>query len=246
MSRQIDIKSIAPLRNMVLFNGLLDRVLGRGPNLPGMATFYGPSGYGKTFSAVWGAARANARYVRLGETTTRKTMCQDIVRELGISGLPGGQLTDLVDAIVDALAETNSPLIIDEADFLVKKGLVDLARELHDRSGAPVILIGEELLPAKLGKFERTHNRMLDWVAAIPCDLRDAQQLARVYCAGVDVDDDLIGAIAKASEGRARRIGVNLHRVREKAKVMGKSRMTLADWGDEAWFTGEPPKRRVA
>ncbi|MEQ1713989.1 MAG: ATP-binding protein, partial [Hyphomicrobium sp.] len=205
-------------------------------------------GYGKTFSAIWAANRARAYYVELGETWTRKTLCQSILRELGLASMMGqGALPDLVSAIVDRLAEERDrPLIIDEADFLVKKGMIDLVREIHDKSQAPVILIGEELLPVKLQKYERTHNRMLDWVAAVPCDLKDAKQLARLYVPAVEIDDDLVAAIAKASDGRARRIAVNLERVRERAQLQGRKRMSLVDWGDEPFFTGEPPRRRAA
>lgn len=237
----------APLRNMALFMELVQRVMTRSAHLPGMACFYGHSGYGKTFSAIWAANKARAYYVELGETWTRKTLCLAILRELGLSSVAQGSLPDLVSAIVDRLAEERDrPLIIDEADFLAKKGMVDLVREIHDKSQAPVILIGEELLPIKLQRYERTHNRMLDWVAAVPCDEADARQLARLYCRGIEIGDDLIAAVAKASDGRARRIAVNFDRVRERAIMKSKTRMTLADWGNDPFFTGEPPRRRAA
>ena len=240
-------KAYAPLRNMALFYELVERVMTRSLHLPGMACFYGHSGYGKTFSAIWAANKARAYYVELGETWTRKTLCLAVLRELGLASVAQSSLPDLVSAIVDRLAEERDrPLIIDEADFLAKKGMIDLVREIHDKSQAPVILIGEELLPVKLQRFERTHNRMLDWVAAVPCDMADARQLAKLYCPGLDVDDDLVAAIAKASDGRARRIAVNLDRVRERALMKSKKRMSLADWGGDAFFTGEPPRRRAA
>ncbi|MCB1520661.1 MAG: ATP-binding protein [Hyphomicrobiaceae bacterium] len=241
------VKSYAPLRNMALFNELVERVIGRASHLPGMACFYGHSGYGKTFSAIWAANRSRAYYVELGETWTRKTLCLAILRELGLGSLGHGALPDLVSSIVDRLAEERDrPLIIDEADFLAKKGMIDLVREIHDKSQAPVILIGEELLPVKLQKFERTHNRMLDWVAAVPADIQDTRHLARIYAAGAEIADDLLAAILKASDGRARRIAVNLDRVREKAQLKGRKQLSLAEWGDAPFFTGEPPRRRAA
>lgn len=240
-------KSYAPLRNMALFYELIERVMKRDPHLPGMACFSGHSGYGKTFSAVWAANRARAFYVELGETWTRKTLCVSILRELGLPNISQSSLPDLVSAIVDRLAEERDrPLIIDEADFLAKKGMIDLVREIHDKSQAPVILIGEEMLPQKLQRFERTHNRMLDWVSAVPCDRTDTKQLVKLYAPGIDIIDDLLEAVMKASDGRARRIAVNLARIRERATLNGKSRMSLADWGSDPMFTGEPPRRRAA
>lgn len=239
--------TFAPLRNLGLFSELVDRVITRSPSLPGMACFYGHSGYGKTFSAVYAANKSRAYYVEVGETWTRKTLCHAILRELGLGGAVQGSLPDLVSSIVDRLAEERDrPLIIDEADHIVKKGMVDLVREIHDKSQAPVIWIGEELLPARLEKFERTHNRMLDWVAALPCDVADARHLARLNAPGIEIADDLINAVAKASDGRARRIAVNFDRVRERAVALGKKKMTLADWGSQPFFTGEPPRRRAA
>lgn len=236
-----------PLKNVMLFAELVDRVQSRPSHLPGMACFYGPSGYGKSRSATFGAHKAGAFYVEMDDTFTRKTLCEKVLIELGLGGSAKGSVASLMAQIVDRLAETGDrPLIIDEADFLVKKGMIDIVRAFHDKSQAPVILIGEELLPQKLQAFERAHNRMLDWVPAQPCDLEDAGLIASRMGQGVEIADDLVAAIAKASDGRVRRIMVNLEQVVARAKQRNKRRMTLADWGDAPLFTGQPPKRRAA
>jgi hypothetical protein len=49
--------AIAPLRNVGLFGELVDKVQRRAQHLPGLACFYGHSGYGKTRSAVLAANR---------------------------------------------------------------------------------------------------------------------------------------------------------------------------------------------
>lgn len=233
--------TLAPLKNVSLFQGLVDRMITRAPHLPGIACFYGYSGLGKTFSAVYAANRARAFYVEMGDTWTRRTLTDAILKELGEPGQ--GTVADRVEAIIYRLGQDcERPLIIDEADFIIKRGLVDLIREIHDKSQAPVILIGEELMPAKLQRFERTHNRMLDWVRAHPCDLDDARHLAKLYAPHVTIHDDLIARILKASAGRARRICVNIERVREQAMLLGFSEMGVSDWEGE-FFTGEPPRR---
>lgn len=237
--------NLAPLKNVVLFRGLVDRVIKRAPHLPGMACFFGHSGYGKTFSAASTANRVKAFYVEVGETWTRRTLADHIITELGLTAR--GNIGDRVALIVDRLQEDPTrPLIIDEADFVVKKGMVDLVREIHDKSQCPVILIGEELLPQKLQAYERAHNRMLDWVAAQPCDLDDAQHLARLYAPGLAISDDLLKSLVRASDGRARRICVNLERLREEAMTQGRKAMDEKTWDARNWFTGEPPKRRAA
>lgn len=236
-----------PLKNVMLFAELVDRVRHRAAHLPGMACFYGPSGYGKSRSATFGAHKAGAFYVECDDTFTRKVLCERILIELGLGGAIRGSVSTMVAQIIDRLAETQDrPLILDEADFLIKKGMIDVVRALHDKSQAPVILIGEELLPQKLQAHERAHNRMLDWVAAQPCDLEDASLIAARMASGIEIGDDLVAAIAQASGGRVRRVLVNLEQVVALAKARNKRVMRMADWGDRPFFTGEPPKRRAA
>jgi hypothetical protein len=100
------------------------------------------------------------------------------------------------------------------------------------------------MLPAKLQKFERAHNRVLDWVAAQPCNLEDTKMLTELYAPGIDFADDLLEALLSASGGRIRRICVNIERVRERAVATRAEVMSLESWGKEPFFTGEPPKRR--
>jgi DNA transposition AAA+ family ATPase len=237
--------TLAPLKNVALFQALVERVQNRAAHLPGLAVFYGHSGFGKTFSAVYAANRARAYYIEVGETWTRRTLCDAVLKELGET--PHGSVTDKVEAIVYRLGEdAERPLIIDEADFLIRRSMVDVIREIHDKSQTPVILIGEELLPSKLMKWERAHNRVLDWVAAEACDLEDARHLARLYAPEVEIEDDLLAEMLRASGGRARRICVNVERIREHAALLDLPRIDRAAWGQGQFFTGEPPKRRVA
>lgn len=61
----------------------------------------------------------------------------------------------------------------------------------------------------------------------------------------VEVADDLLDKIWKLSRGSVRRICVNLERVRQTAITRGQRKISLEDWGDEDFFTGEAPSRRV-
>ena len=239
-------REVAPLRNIGLLMELIDRVAARGPALPGMACFYGHSGYGKSTAATFAANRHSAHVVTIGDTWTRRTLCEAVLTQTGASKA-NRTLPQMMRAICDQLMEDPTrPLIIDEADYAIRKNMVDLIREMHDETGVPIIWIGEELLPVKLEKFERAHNRMLDWVAALPCDHADARHLAKKDAPGIDMSDDLIDAIVNVSGGRARRISTNFNQVREAAVAAGKKKMSLSDWGSRPFFSGEPPRRRAA
>ena len=236
-------QTIAPLKNVSLFNELMDRVVNRPPHLPGIATFHGYSGYGKSFSATYSANKYSAYYVECGHSWTQKKFCEAILNELGVTAK--GTISNKVDAIVQALAAEDAPLIIDEADFIVNKRFIELVREIHDKSGAPIILIGEELLPAKLSEWERFHNRVLDWVPAQPADVDDIKHLARLYCPEVSISEDILNNLGKVCQGRVRRACVNLDRIREFAITAGISEVTSNDIRDISLFTGQPPQRRA-
>lgn len=244
MKTEIDDRQMVPLRNMALFSTLAIKVQTRPSHLPGMACFYGPSGYGKTFSAVHGAGLVRAAFVSLGETWTRKTLIAEIATAVGVN--PKGSLPEVTRNVEDALVTYGRPLIIDEADYLVSRKMIDFVRGLHDRSGVPIILIGEELLPSKLKEFERAHNRMMDWVAAVPCDFDDTRMLARFYLDGLEIDAELLELLHRASGGRARRIAVNLELLKQHAIAIGCDCLTAAHWSGQTFHTGEPPKRRAA
>lgn len=234
--------SVAPLRNVQAMVQLLDRVQSRDRDLPGMACFYGPSGYGKTTAAAYSANRTRAYWVQMKSTWTAKKLCTSILIDLGIA--PARTIADQVDQISDELAKSGRPLLIDEADFLVSRGMIEVVRDIYESSKAAIILIGEEALPQKLQKWERVHGRMLDWVAAQPADLREVGILAQLRCKGVDLDEDLQRLILTASNASVRRICVNLDRVREIARTKGLSRMAKADWGKAGFFTGTAPAPR--
>jgi len=235
--------TIAPLKNVALFTELVERVMERPDHLPGMATFHGFSGFGKTFSATYAANLYKARYVEVGSSWTKKRFCEALLSEIGITP-KGRTIADMVDAIIEALALDDKPLIIDEFDYVAEKGMVELVREIHDKTGAAIILIGEELLPAKLERWERFHNRILDWQAAAPADVDDVHHLARLYCKDVSIDPALLMKISDASQGRVRRICVNLERVREQAIATGKTTIDLKDFNGDL-FTGRPPRGRM-
>jgi len=232
----------APLRNMTLLDGLVRRLRERPAHLPGMGCFYGPSGYGKSFSVAHLAADLNCYAVECKSTWSRKALLLAILTTMGIR--PAHTIAEMVDQVGEELALSRKPLIVDEADSVVARQLVETVRDIYLASEAPIVWVGEELLPQKLRKYERVHGRMLDWVAALPSDLADARALAAVYCPRVQVADDLLEQLVAKCHGSTRRITVNLYRVREMAAAERKAAIGLQDWGDTPIHTGEAPNAR--
>lgn len=221
MTEHFIVNRAAPLKNVVAFSTLLAKMVARDGDLPGLAVFFGPSGWGKTKAAVYGANRYRAAYVECGQFTTARSLLTNILVELG-EPKPRGSIEDLKTRAVMILAgDPSKPLIIDEAHFISAKRFVDLLREISDKSGAPVILIGEEMLPSTLEQFERVHNRVLEWLPALPCDASDMGHLIKTRCHGLQLASDLTDAILEKTKGNTRRIVTNLVSVVELAAHTG-------------------------
>lgn len=234
--------SFAALKNVAAMMGLVHRLADRGNHLPGLGVFHGFSGFGKTYAAIYAQNKTGGLRVEIGDSWTRRTFLQHVMRELGVND-PRGTVAELAERAIERLAEPgHPPLFIDEADKLVDKGMIELVREMHEAAQVPVILIGEETLPQKLMRSERTHNRVLEWVPAQPCDLEDARKLAAIFAPGLSISEKLLAAAVQASDGRARRLVVNFDRMAEWARTEGVMVLDEQSWA-QGFYTGTPPAR---
>lgn len=235
----------APLRNVAAMAVLVERLTARGPHLPGFGVFHGFSGYGKTYAAIHAQNSTGGPRIEIGDSWTKKTLLRAILKELGVHE-PRGTVADLAEQAIGRLAEPgHPPLFIDEADKLVDKHMIELVREVQEGSQCPVILIGEELLPQKLERSERTHNRVLEFVTAQACDLSDAKKLAAALAPRFAFSDELLTRIVAESEGRARRIVTNIDRCVEWARSAGA--VEIDESCDMPLYNGRSPiRRRVA
>ncbi|MGR3501574.1 AAA family ATPase [Pseudaestuariivita sp.] len=234
--------NVAPLRNVAALCQLIERVQNRDFSLPGMACFYGFSGYGKTSAATFASVKYGCISVQVADSWSRKKLCQAILAEMGIK--PRGLVYDMMDQIKEWLAIQDVPLLLDDADLLIRKGMIETTREIYEGSGASIILIGEEELPQNLARVERIHGRMLDWVAAQPADASDVDHLADLYAAGVTVSQELKTKILEQARGSLRRIAVNLATCKEIGATKGIEAIGLDDWGKRQFFTGNAPTAR--
>jgi DNA transposition AAA+ family ATPase len=234
--------TVAPLRNVAALAALINRIDKRSFGLPGLGVFYGPSGFGKSYAGTYATNKFGAIHIEIKSVWRHKTLCEAIAHEMGIK--PAPTIAGMVKQISQYLLEENVPLLIDEADVLVKRNLIEVVRDIYEGSGATVVLIGEEGLPQSLRPFERIHNRILDWVMAEATDLADARHLVALYAPGLTLSEDLIAALIEETSGTARRIVVNLDRIRELAVVKGLKKVTLAEFPANRFYTGEAPEIR--
>lgn len=234
------------LKNVAAFMAMTVKLMEREPHLPGFGVCHGPSGLGKSYASMFAQIKVKARRIEVGETWTRRTLLRQILKECGETVRKSWSAADLAELAKASLGQdATRPLIVDEADKLVDKNLIEVVRELQSEACIPVILIGEEKLPEKLLTVERMHNRVLHWFPAQPCDLEDTRALARAFIPKeIKLDDDLLEAIRQRAGGRARRIVVNLDRAAELARNGGHKLLNLKICGNFEFYTGEPPQRR--
>lgn len=243
MEQTIEIKTVAPLANVVLARRALERAMSRAAHLPGMVVLYGPAGWGKSFSAAYVANRLRGYYVECKSAWTRKALLLAILKEMGIT--PAKTLYEMVDQIAEQLVLSGRPLIVDEFDYLADKSAVEIIRDIYEASHAAILLIGEEMLPARLKRWERFHRRVLSWVPAQPASLEDAQHLAKLYAPKLKIADDLLTRVHELAHGSAGRIVVNVDLIRDEAASLGTQSIDLKTWGDRTLYTGDAPKRRL-
>jgi len=247
-TRVVNTFSIAPLRNVTILTDLTTKLVNRDPGLPGMGCFAGPSGYGKSVAVMYVANKCRAYSVQANTDWTRKHLCKTILREMGVPA--SGTIPELIETIGRELGASRRPLIIDEADALVAKGLIETVRSIYEETGGTgvIILVGEELLPHSLERWERVHSRMqIGMELAQPCSISDARHLATGRCAGISVSDDLMEAMHREADGSARRVVGILSDIRQIALDAGLEAITLEQFlalGGR-FNTGKSPARRV-
>ncbi|MEY2863573.1 MAG: hypothetical protein RLY58_1280 [Pseudomonadota bacterium] len=213
--------------------------------LPGLAVFYGPSGFGKSVAACYVANKTRAYYVQAKSTYTKKAFLHAVLREMSIP--PASTLSEMLDQAAGELAKSRRPLIVDEFDFLVSAGKVELVRDLYEGSQGTILCIGEERLPSKLEKWERFHGRVLNWVPCPAANVNDAALLLPVYAPSLDVSTDVLEQLVATVRGSTRRIATNLEMLHELALGEGIKRIdarSVRDLLPAGFVTGESPKPR--
>lgn len=172
------------------------------------AVLTGFVGTGKTF--------ALKRYVRANPNTwlieaTPTMTPQSLVRLLARTVLgadPKGSMDDKFRAVVDALRNTDSLLIVDEAETLTPHQLHAL-RRLRDLANVGVVLAGTEwltgLIKPERGQFDQIRSRCGFWPETVRgITAEDAAALVQASLGTEDVPDEVVARLFAYSRGSAR------------------------------------------
>lgn len=242
---QSTVNDIAMLTNVALSLEAVRATMDRDSYLPGIMCLHGRSGLGKSMAAAYLTVKYDACFVRGMHTWATRAWLEAVLKDLGLEGVKGTN-SKLMDAICEELADTQRMLILDEADYLVDKGLAQLVMDFYEGSECPILIVGEENLPHKLlSKHAKIHRRILHWIGAQPASMKDCRKLADLYVPGVSVADDLLEHINKAVDGCTGRVAVNLSKVKAAAKRSNETQVDREWWGERTLDTGKPESRRA-
>ncbi len=202
-------KGFAPIGVVARCAQALERARSRREELPGIVCLSGFAGLGKTTAAAALAARFDCAFLECQPYWSQKHTVQKLAYELSVGG--DGTLPVIAERCAEQLARSGKGVIWDDFDtFAEKKSLVELVRGIYKASGAPMLIIGEELLPKRLERYETFHGRILQFVLAPRADLNDARALAEVYAPGLTLADDALEHLVARVSGLTRRLSTTL------------------------------------
>ncbi|CAN5437580.1 hypothetical protein BH10PSE18_BH10PSE18_18870 [soil metagenome] len=180
----------------------------RGAREAGLVIVRGMYGIGKSELTERWAADSGWVFARAKETWTIGRMFQELAGKMGLSKI--GTAGDIQDRIIARLAVDMVPMIIDEADFLLKgKGsrttaaMLEALRDITDLTGSMCFLVGMENFPAKVAVHGHIASRVARVVELQPLSLQDVKATIAAK-AEVPMDDALAAEIHRQATGRMR------------------------------------------
>ena len=227
---------LAPTKNVAALQLAYVALATREPGIPGMGLVHGYTGAGKTTAVTWLVNRTEGVYVRATSSWTPAAMLGKVMQELGAD--PMHRRSAMLDYIADRLMEKQRPLFVDESDYLLRNAaMLDSLRDIHDVSGAPVILIGMAGIDRKLIHRPQLARRISHWVEFLPSDLDDARTLADTVCE-IQIDDELLARVHAEAKGSIGLMVVGLSRIEALAKANSWKCVSAAHWGPRKLFLG--------
>lgn len=142
---------------------------------PGFALVYGQAGRGKTETARNYHAQHGGVFFRVMQGMTQAAFLQELC--FHVRGMRPRSSAASKGAIIEALDAEPITIFVDEADRLHVDRIDDL-RDIHDLTGTPIVLIGENELRGLLGERRRIWSRVKQVVEFGPVSEEDVAVLA--------------------------------------------------------------------
>lgn len=168
---------------------------------PGLMLAWGLAGRGKTMCAQEYAVREeHCIYVRVHQDWTPRAMLSAIC--YAINGMNPYRTDAAKKAIIEELDTRSLIVLIDEADRLSISNMEHL-RDIHDETGAPIILIGEPALYGRLTARRRIWERVTRVVEFGPVKDDDVLMFGIKAC-GLTIEPPAVLELVRRCQGSFR------------------------------------------
>lgn len=171
------------------------------------AVFTGFVGTGKTFAIKhYAATHPNTYVIEASPTMTPQSLIKKLARL--VAGVEKGSVADKFDEIISSLKNTDSLIIVDEAETLTPHQLHTI-RRIRDLANIGIVLCGTEhlsgLIKPQHGQFDQIRSRTGFWPETVR-HITDADAAALVQSAfgSEEVAEDVIARLYAYCKGSAR------------------------------------------
>ncbi len=189
-------------RNVANFRKAINGLMNRDHYQPGFMVVEGESGRGKSMAADnWFAVHGGV-YFRVWEGLTQHAFLQELAFEV-LNMRPHGA-SNCKRMIVEQLKGSQAVIIVDEADRLALPRLEDL-RDIHEASGATIVLIGEDGLLGKVGQKKRIYSRVAEVVTFEGVQKEDVVMYGAT-AADLTISPEAAALLVKKSDGSFRMV----------------------------------------
>jgi DNA transposition AAA+ family ATPase len=235
-------------------------LLTRSSNSEGMGIWDGPPGVGKTTAIGYVCTLYDGVFIRAMACSTVTSILGDLCNALGWkSSKPGVKRmlrkTDMVDFIIEKLSHDPEdperalpqiPIFVDEADYCLRDFvLMDILRDIYDRTKCPVIFVGMEDIADTIRKHPRFARRTVKRTQFAGLDMDDVRLVIEERCE-VELTDDMIEYVAAETRRNIGRLVIAIEFIHKFAERNGLTIVSRADWGDrplyfdQSTFGGKP------
>ena len=162
-------------QNVKRFITLMEELKKLPPNIPKLALVYGEHGLGKTKTIHWWADKNDSVYVRATQGMTSRWLLSEIAEELGEE--PFWHTQETFGLIENHLRINPKIIIVDEIDYLIEKSTIETLRDLHDKTGCPIVLVGMGSVDKKLSRYPHLCDRIYKSLKFESYNFEDIEQI---------------------------------------------------------------------
>lgn len=194
----------------------------------GFVLAWGQAGRGKTVAAENYYTERGGVYLRVWQDWSQTAFLQRLLHEVrGSNGdIPVHNGNRCKTMIVDMMEKARRVIFVDEADRLHVNRINDL-RDIHEATGVPIVLIGEEELIGLLARQRRIWSRVVQEVEFGPIH-PDEIALYALRSADLDIPPEVCRTMAARAEGDFRLVRNMLLLLEQTAKANETSEVSTA------------------